>query len=304
VHRRPACAPLASAALARSPRSPGRCGPRPVWGPRPARVPRPIRPAPAWARARTHPGPPLCATWRPYRLLGAETIRTKEHYTLYQLQVLDERNQFAGAPPTACTTAPETPPPPLSPLAPLSPASLVSPVRLAGAAGEPLYRRFSQFVQLVAALCAHRPTARAHPSLDAEAVGALHEWRKRLLAEKRRVGALALKPEVVHARSALLQQLLDAVCQPPYCALLEVRAFFGLSSSAAAGSTAPVAPTPSEMEGGGGGETTRPAAQYSANCPRCGRSLRVTAPPGATEAALFRCPAPGCEAVFKVAMQQ
>jgi len=131
-------------------------------------------------------------------------------------------------------------------------------------------------------------------------------------AEKRRVGALALKPEVVQLRCSMLQQLLDQICQPPYCASLEVRAFFGLTPSAAAAATscadaaAPTAHAPSHAAGGGeggGGAAVRPAVVYGAMCPACGRRLRVTAPSGAAEAALFKCPAPGCETVFKVALQ-
>ena len=50
-----------------------------------------------------------------------------------------------------------------------------------------------------------------------------------------------------------------------------------------------------------GGAVAPPAVQYGATCPSCRRTLRVTAPPNAREAAaLFRCP--GCETVFKVAL--
>jgi transposase-like protein len=51
-----------------------------------------------------------------------------------------------------------------------------------------------------------------------------------------------------------------------------------------------------------GGAIAPPAVQYGATCPSCRRTLRVTAPPNAREAAaLFQCP--GCETVFKVALK-
>ena len=138
----------------------------------------------------------------------------------------------------------------------------------------------------------------------------LHEWRRRLLAEKRRVGVLALKPEVVHTRCALLQQLLDMLCRPPYCATFEVRAFCGLDGldgldggggGGGGGSGAVAQHAPAQSGTAEGGAVAPPAVQYGATCPSCRRTLRVTAPPNAREAAaLFRCP--GCETVFKVAL--
>jgi len=223
------------------------------------------------------------------RLLGAEQIRGREHYTAYKLQRLGDADKHGRREPE----------------------------------GKPLYRRFRQFVQLVASLlevCTQvaGATSRtseplAEPLAELRGPGAeqLHEWRRRLLAEKRRVGVLALKPEVVHTRCALLQQLLDMLCRPPYCATFEVRAFCGLDGldgldggggGGGGGSGAVAQHAPAQRGTAEGGAVAPPAVQYGATCPSCRRTLRVTAPPNAREAAaLFRCP--GCETVFKVALQ-
>ena len=113
---------------------------------------------------------------------------------------------------------------------------------------------------------------------------------------------LALKPEVVHTRCALLQQLLDTLCRPPYCATLEVRAFCGLDGGGGSDGGAVVQHVLAQSGTADGEAAAPPAVRYGATCPSCRRTLRVTAPPNATEAAaLFRCP--GCATVFKVALQ-
>jgi len=214
------------------------------------------------------------------RLLGAEQIRGREPYTAYKLQRLGDADKHGQR----------------------------------EAEGEPVYRRFRQFVQLVASLlevCTHVAAASSrgseplvHPlaELRGSGVEQLQEWRRRLLAEKRRVGMLALKPEAVHTRCALLQQLLDTLCRPPYCDTLEVRTFCGLDGGGGGGGGGVAQRAPAQSGTAESGAAARPAAQYGATCPSCRRTLRVAAPPNATEAAaLFRCP--GCETVFKVALQ-
>jgi len=205
---------------------------------------------------------------QPMKLLGAELIRARDVYTAYKLQMVDGKGD---------------------------------------AVGEPIYRRFSQFVQLATSLCALKPT-RTMPSLDAATTQQLQEWKRRLVAEKRRLGALALKPDVVGARCAMLQQVLDLICAPPLCALPDVRTFCGLAppgpSAAQQASASMRSASATASVRSSGSEASVAAPKYSATCPSCGRGLRVAAPArDEAEPTLFRCPAEGCGAVFRISLK-
>ena len=106
--------------------------------------------------------PPLVA-----RIVGTELVRGRHDYTVYKLQLAPDE--------ATLLLLQQQPPPPQQQQQQL------------------LYRRYSQFVELVTKLCSRSSALAAKPG----AAELLEEWRWRLQAEKRHAGGLALTPAVV-----------------------------------------------------------------------------------------------------------
>jgi len=146
-----------------------------------------------------------------------------------------------------------------------------------------LYRRFSQFAELLQKLGSPSAQRASKLPLTHEQVVELAEWHRRLRVEKRHAGALAFQPQVVSRRCVLLQQLLDEVLsQPPHCFQPEVSSFFGMPTL-----------DPAALHSTKGPNTQT----YMYQCAQCNRRLRIN-PQASWQSYAYQCS--GCGLLFKV----